>query len=228
VPKLSVVIPLHNAARFIGAAIDSVLSQGCDDLEIIVIDDGSTDDSVLVATQRCSRVQCHSQPNAGIAAARNAGIRRAQGEFLAFLDADDLWPDGSLAARLDCLARQPEVECVFGALQQFISPELDAAASARIAFDPAPNPARFAGSMLIRHAAFTRVGLFDTTLKVGEMIDWLSRAELAGMRIASLDRVVLLRRIHGSNTVLRHEQSRSDYLHALKASIDRRRAGKAV
>lgn len=226
--RLSVVIPCYNARAFLAAAIDSVLAQRADGLEIIVIDDGSTDGSAQIARGFGPVVSCHSQPNGGIAAARNAGIARARGELLAFIDADDLWTPGSLDARLAALEAPPPVDCVFGALQQFLSPGIDPLVAARLEFDANPSLARFAGTMLIRRAAFLRAGPFDTSLRVGEMVEWVARAEAAGVTTRTLDMVVMRRRIHGNNTVLTQKSSQGDYLRALKAAMDRRRAALAA
>ena len=119
---------------------------------------------------------------------------------------------------------------VFGALQQFLDPGMSPADAARIQFDPRPQPGRFAGTLLVRREAFLRAGPFDSALKVGEMLDWVSRAELAGLCFASIDTLVMRRRIHGRNTTLQQApaQSRAEYLRALKATLDRRRAAAAA
>jgi glycosyltransferase involved in cell wall biosynthesis len=228
--ELSVVIPCFNAERFLGEAIESVLAQHSPRPQLIVIDDGCTDGSVAVARGFGAHVELHSQPNAGIAAARNAGVRRALGRDLAFLDADDLWCADSLQARYDALQRVAQAEGVFGALQQFLCPRMDAAAAARIEYDARPQVGRFAGTLLIRRAAFLRAGLFDERLKVGEMLDWVSRAALAGVGITTTQTVVMRRRIHGSNTVLQQAPAarRADYLRALKSALDRRRAAEGA
>ncbi|MCU0760467.1 MAG: glycosyltransferase family 2 protein [Steroidobacteraceae bacterium] len=225
-PFLSVVIPCYDAAPFLAEALASVFAQGLDDVEVIVVDDGSTDGSGEIARRYDPRVVLLSQPNAGIAAARNAGVARARSPWLAFLDADDLWTEGSLRSRLDAVQAVPGADGVFGALQQFLCPRLEPAAAARIDYDPTPQVARFAGTLLLRREAFLRAGPFDASLKVGEMLDWVSRAELAGLTLATLERVVMRRRIHGSNTVLRQPAAagNADYLRALKAAIDRKRA----
>jgi len=197
---------------------------------VLLVDDGSTDGSAEVARRHGPRVQVHAQANAGIAAARNAGVARARGTWLAFLDADDVWTEGSLAVRLAALAQPGIADGVFGALQQFIDPAMPPGEVARIDFDPRPQPGRFAGTLLVRREAFLRAGPFDTALKVGEMLDWVSRAELAGLSFASLDTLVMRRRIHGQNTTLQQSpaQSRAEYLRALKATLDRRRAAAAA
>lgn len=229
-PLVSVVVPCYNAARFLDEALASVFAQGIDDLEVVLVDDGSTDGSAEIARRHGPRVRVHAQANAGIAAARNAGVARARGDWLAFLDADDVWTEGSLAARLAALAQPGIADGVFGALQQFLDPAMPQAEAARIEFDPRPQPGRFAGTLLVRRASFLRAGPFDTALKVGEMLDWVSRAELAGLGFLAIDTLVMRRRIHGSNTTLRQApaQSRAEYLRALKATLDRRRAAAAA
>jgi len=228
--ELSIVIPCFNAERFLGEAIESVLAQGAQDPQIVVIDDGSTDRSAAVARGFGTHVELYSQPNGGISSARNAGVLRAHGRHLAFIDADDLWTAGSLAVRFSALHGAAQADGVFGALQQFLCPRMDPGAAARIDFDAVPQVGRFAGTLLVRREAFLRAGLFDTSLKVGEMLDWVSRAALAGVSLATTTEIVMRRRIHGANTVLSQSPaaSRADYLRALKAAIDRRRATSAA
>lgn len=225
---VDVVIPCYNAASFLRAAIDSVMDQGLPGVRIVLVDDGSTDDSAAIASAYGPQVSTHWQPNAGIAAARNAGIERSQAPWLAFLDADDLWTEDSLKARFQAFAEAPETDLVFGRLEQFHSPELDAAARARLPIEVTPSDARFAGTLLARRESFLRVGAFNTTLKVGEMIDWIARAEAAGLRTRQVDRVVMRRRVHGDNTTLRQAVDRTAYLRALKAALDQRRRPRAA
>lgn len=111
VPRVSVVIPAYNAAQFVGATISSVLAQTFGDLEIIVIDDGSTDHTASVVAS-FEKAQYHHQPNRGPAAARNAGLRRARGEYVAFLDADDVWAPEMLDACVSVLDSDPEIGVV--------------------------------------------------------------------------------------------------------------------
>lgn len=222
-PSVTVVIPCHNYARFLPEALSSVFAQSCPPAEVIVVDDGSTDESAEVAAGFDARVQVILQAQQGISGARNTGIRAARGELIAFIDADDLWPVDSLAVRLEAMASQPEVDCVFGQLSHFICPRASDEVRSRLFCPPGVASARMAGTMLARRALFDTIGLFDTGLRTGEMIDWTSRLLAAGSIVASIEECVLERRIHGANTVLNTPDSRSDYLRALRAKLDRNR-----
>ena len=124
-PLISVMIPVYNCDRYLGEAIESVLSQTYRPLEIIIIDDGSTDGSAAVAKRFMPHIHYYYQANAGIGSARNKGIELAQGSFFAFLDADDLWSKDKLAQQMAALEAHPGVDVVFGHVTQFYSPELD-------------------------------------------------------------------------------------------------------
>lgn len=223
-PLISVIIPCYNAEAYLAEAIESALRQNAGPLEVVVIDDGSTDGSAGVALRFGGAVRYEYQANAGISAARNRGVELSGGRYLAFLDADDVWPDGSLTVRLDTLRASPGAACVCGAVEEFVSPDLQETPGARI---PATHPAqvaRLAGSMLIERDAFVRVGLFDPRLTVGETLDWIARAEDAGIGMRTAAAVVLRRRIHGDNTVTREKARQNDYLRALRTTLVRRRA----
>jgi len=112
-PRVSVVIPTFNRARLVGLTIDSVLAQSYRDMEIIVVDDGSTDDTPQVLAKYGDRIRAIRQPNGGMNAARNAGIAQARGEYLALLDSDDLWLPFKTALQVELLDRFPQTGFVF-------------------------------------------------------------------------------------------------------------------
>jgi glycosyltransferase involved in cell wall biosynthesis len=205
-------------------AIESILTQDHQPDEIIVIDDGSLDARAAdVARRLGSRIRYQYQSHQGIGAARNRGISLARAHCIAFLDADDLWPPTSLGARLARLAGSPEVDCVYGLVEQFICSEIDPATRATLHCPVGAQPARAAGAMLIRRNVFDQIGFFDVSLTLGETIDWVARFEEHGLLAVAVDEVVLRRRIHGMNTVIKEKHRQSDYLKIFKASIDRRR-----
>ena len=226
-PRVSVVVPCYNAARYLAEALTSVLGQRPSPEEVIVIDDGSTDDSVAIAERFGPSVRCVRQEQSGAAVARNHGVSLASGELMAFLDADDLWPEDSLASRLALLDGDHTLDMASGLVKQFISPELPDEIRRTLVCPETTSRGRVAGSMLIRRHAFDKVGEFNPAFRIGEAVDWVARADAAGLRNGVADKVVLLRRVHTTNTTTRLRDAKSDYLRVLKASIDRRRAAES-
>src|SRR5262249_3672652 len=159
---VSVIIPVHNYERYLAEAIESVLSQTYQNLEVIVVDDGSTDQSGEVAKSFAGRGvrYCH-QVHAGIGPARNKGVELAHGDFLAFLDADDRWPLGKIERQLLAFENDPALEMVFGqALQLQNGPAWEAAVRHKNPTVAGMVPGMVPGTMLINRHAFARVGEF--------------------------------------------------------------------
>ena len=223
---ISVIIPFFNAAPFLGEAVASVLAQRGVDLEVLAVDDGSTDGGTRLARGFGEPVRCLSQPHSGTAAALNRGVAAARGDFLAFLDADDVWVEGKLSRQLVELDRDPTLDLVFGALQHFYSPELSEAERRQVRCPPAPMPAPSAGTMLIRRASFERVGAFSPAWQIGEFVDWYLRACEAGLVLRQLPDVVLRRRVHARNKGRIEQQAQRDYLRIIRLALQRR-SGKA-
>lgn len=222
---VSVIIPVYNCEKYLGEAINSVLAQSYRPLEIIVVDDGSTDGSADVAMRLGGQVRCELRAHEGLGAAQNHGVNAATGDFLSFLDADDLWMGDKLARQMACLGDAPELDMVFGYVQQFHSPELDEDARARIGRAGKVMAGLSTGTLLIRRESFFHVGLFATDLRLGQFIDWYAKALESGLKGLVLPEVMMKRRLHTSNTGIRERYARNDYAKILKASLDRRRAG---
>lgn len=219
---VSVVIPVHNGERHLSEAIESVLTQE-GDLEVIVVDDGSTDRSGEIASLYPG-VRRLSQPHRGAAAARNAGVAAARGDRLAFLDADDVWMRDKLSLQSAALTQDAELDGVLGHVEQFHSPELSEVFKATVRCPEGSQPAFHPGALLIRRAAFDRVGPFDETLRIGETIDWFARAAERHLKFMMPPEVVFRRRLHETNQGVKQTGGRGDYVRALKAMLDRRRA----
>ena len=223
----SVIVPYYNAESYLQSALESIFAQRRVPDEIILVDDGSTDGSAAVAARFGARVRCHSQPHAGEAAARNHGLRLATGDCIAFLDADDLWPDNAYAALARALEANHALDLAYGLVEQFISPELDEAARVGLHCPAGAEAARLCGSTLFRRRAFDRVGGFDVSFTLGTAVDWILRGDEQGLVSGRIDEVVLRRRLHKTNVGIVQKEHRSDYLRILKASLDRRRQGSA-
>lgn len=220
--RVSVVLPVYNRRRYVGEAIESVLCQTRPPHELIVVDDGSTDDSVaVIERQAWPGLRLLRRANGGIGAARNTGLRAVTGELIAFIDSDDVWERDKLARQVDALLASDDLQLVFGHLVEFLSPDREAelAGTLRIAADPVPG--LIATTLLARRDALERIGPFDEALRVGEFIEWMARARDLGLASRVLPDVVARRRVHGDNTVL--TRGNADYLRMIKSTLDRRR-----
>lgn len=223
-PSVAIVIPVYNGAAYLDEALHSVRSQqDCRITSVIVVDDGSTDASAAIAAAYAAPVRLIRQAHAGAATARNRGLAVASADCIGFLDADDLLPPGSVAARAAVLRADPAVDAAIGLVTQFISPELDAVAAARLFVPDHPVKGPLLGAVLFRRRVFERIGGFDTSLAHGDFIDWYLRAQAAGMVSRRLDAVVLQRRIHGDNLTLRDKADRKDYLTVVHRHLARQR-----
>jgi glycosyltransferase involved in cell wall biosynthesis len=223
-PLVSVMIPVYNGEAYLGEAIDSVLQQNYRPVEIIVVDDGSDDATGEVARRYGDAVRYTKQDRGGNGAARNRAVALATGELFTFLDADDRLVPDALERLVSALAEDPTLEAVYGHVRDFISPDLDAEALARLR----PPIDRIAGclptNMLMRRETFLRVGEFPTHLRVGVTVDWSARADEMGLSTILIDDVLFERRLHADNNGIREREHRSHYLHVVKAALDRRRA----
>jgi glycosyltransferase involved in cell wall biosynthesis len=219
---ISVIIPVYNGERYIAEAIESVLAQGYEHIEIIVVNDGSTDRTEGVL-RSYANVHYLYQPRQGASSARNNGIKCSSGEFLAFLDADDFWIKDKLKMQISLFNDKPDLDMVFGHVEQFFSPELAKSLQESLHLPAGCMPGYAPGAMLVKRSAFLKVGFFDDEFRIGEFIDWYMRAVDYGLKSCLVPEVVLKRRIHDANTGIKERDSRKDYLRVLKASLDRRR-----
>jgi glycosyltransferase involved in cell wall biosynthesis len=168
-PSVSVIIPTYNYARFLTEAAESVLGQTFSDLELIIVDDGSTDNTVDVVRPYLSddRVHYIHQENRGLSAARNRGIRESRGEFIALLDADDVWFPSKIEKQVRLMGESPDVGLVYckaenvsekgDALPGVPVPHKENITYKDLMYFPLTNPS----CVFIRKRIFDEVGLFD-------------------------------------------------------------------
>jgi glycosyltransferase involved in cell wall biosynthesis len=221
---VSVIVPVYNCEQFLPQALNSVLNQTYQSIEIIVVDDGSTDGSQAVAKGFDNpRIRYLYQQNSGIGAARNMGVRISSGKFFAFLDADDLWVPDKLAIQIEQFHTDISLDMVFGHVIQFQDPVNNERSQSVGQQGQKKHPGVLTGTMLIKRRSFFKVGMFETGYRVGEFIDWYSKAIEFGLKELVLPDVVLKRRIHTTNIGIRERDAQTDYLRILKAKMDRSR-----
>lgn len=232
--SVCVVIPAHNAARYLGEAAGSVFAQTHAALELVVVDDGSTDETLAVARALGDpRVRVLTGPNAGRAHARNLGVAAAHpSAFVAFLDADDVWDRDKLATQLAWLAAHPDAAGV-GSFMRYVSSagrvlgetgrEIDAAAHALIArAELAPFPV--SSCLVIRRAAFDAVGGFDPVLREAEDLEFLAQLARRG-RVGCVPRVLGSYRIHPESAMARRRLVVNQYARFIRQRLRVRDAG---
>ncbi len=221
-PFVSVILPTYNSASFLPDAVGSVRMQRYEPLEIIVVDDGSTDRTGdVVDALEGADLRYLRQENRGPGAARNAGLAAAQGEIIGFLDADDLWPEQKLARQLEVLIADPAVDIVHGRTQALVLVDDAAAGERRFAPFAEPWYSTQLGSALYRREIFARVGCFDPDLKTSEDFDWFLRARECGAKVVPTPEAALLYRFHHSN--LTRGAGTHNLMTTIKRSLDRRR-----
>lgn len=224
--RVSCVVPVYNGERFLAEALESILGQTHPPYEVLVVDDGSTDGTAEVARGLGSSVRHVYQENAGPVVARNRGVAEARGDYLAFLDADDLWHPEKLARQLERFELRPELAYVASLTQNFWEDEVaDERERMRDHARSRPIPGYVTQTLLIRRSWMDRVGPFDASLKHGDSADWIQRADEAGALSELVDEVLAYRRLHSANRSRTMEtSSRDEFLHLLKARLDRRRS----
>lgn len=208
-PGVSVVIPAHNYAHFLPDAIASALAQSWDWFEVVVVDDGSTDETPsVVARIPDGRVRYIHQDNAGLSAARNTGIREACHDFIAFLDADDAWQPEFLEAVMQQFATLGENFGLIAAATSRMDRSGQALAAPKFSFERAGELTvqdfclrnrPLSSSIVVRRAVFEKCGGFDTALRSSEDRDLWIRATTVGFRFWFLNQPLAAIRRHGGN-----------------------------
>ncbi|MFT4519066.1 MAG: glycosyltransferase involved in cell wall biosynthesis [Halioglobus sp.] len=216
--RISVVIPVFNGSKYIAQAISSVRANEYADIEIVVVDDGSTDDTAIVIDQSCPDVRYIHQENAGTGAARNYGVRESTGEFIAFLDADDLWTQQKLALQVSAFASDSNLDVVWGHVQEFTEDQNPEESAGR------PLAGQHPGAALFRADALRNSGGFSIGLRNAEVVEWVSRITTAGLQQLMLPEVVMYRRLHTQNKGRDNPAAHREYLLVLKRHLDRRRS----
>lgn len=193
----SIIIPCFNCANTIEATLASVQAQTVADWDVICVDDGSSDDTLAVLQRLArseSRLRILRQTNAGPSRARNAAAAAAQGEFVAFLDADDMWLPEKLASVLAAFDQDAEADAVFGRIAVFrtedegdVTTSTVRAGRAKLTDFLGENPACTLSNLTVKRAAFLASGGFDESMRFSEDLEWLVRAAACGVTLVATD-----------------------------------------
>jgi glycosyltransferase involved in cell wall biosynthesis len=217
-PLVSVIVPVYNGERFVAQALEAILAQDYPALELIAVDDGSTDATAEILA-RYARVRRISQSNSGPSAARNAGIEASTGDLLTFCDCDDMYRPEKVSSQVRHLEQNEDAACVLVHHRAFVEPGTEPPAWIMKDDQGVQSP-------MIRRSVLDTVGGYDPEYRMSETIEWLARMKGAGLRVDVIDDVLVDRRIHGSNLSYERQGLQHSLLRSLRARIDdNRKAG---
>ncbi len=221
---VSVILPVYNGEFFLAEAVESIRRQEYESLEIIIVDDGSTDSTGEIAQGLKGNIRYFYQDNSGPPAARNRGIEMAKGDLITFLDVDDLWSENKLALQSALLKDAGSVEIVVGYTQILM---LRRAVDGESAFKKWSDPVLTmnVGSALFRRSVFDKVGFFDETQGYCDDWDWFMRARERNVQMLMHKEVTHYYRRHERNITNQEELGKHYFIGMLKKSLDRRRQG---
>ena len=225
-PLVSCIVPVFNGERFLGDTLDSIFAQAYRPIQVIVTDDGSTDGTANVVASYGETIEFIRQSNRGPASARNQGLSAANGEFIAFLDADDLWRPEKLTRQVARLVADVSIDYSVSHVLNFWEDEVREE-SEHLKEHPRAQPIAgyVTGTLLARRRIFDEIGCFNEKLAHGDATEWFLRARTEGRRGELMEEVLLLRRLHESNRSReRATKSRDEFLNILKSTLDQRRS----
>ncbi len=220
-PFISVIVVVQNGAAYLAQALQSILDQRYHPLEIILVDGQSTDRTAEIA-RAFDHVRYIRQDTLGLANARNLGIAQAQGEWIAFLDHDDLWTPAKLNTQVGYMLAHPEIDYSITHLRFF----LENGHALRPGFDSGgltqPRIGCTPSTLLARRSLFETRGSFDPGLSMGCDADWFARMRDHHVPMAVIPELLVLKRIHNSNTSIDVKTNKSELTEVIRRSIQRK------
>lgn len=218
-PLISVIIPVFNGETFLEDAINSVLNQNYDNLECIVVDDGSIDGSAAIAKKHERIIYLH-QKHKNVAAARNLGVGKASGEYLAFLDADDIWDTDKLKTQINYMEENPDIDYSVTKHSLFLTEGLkDFPQWVRTNHSKEETIAYIPSSLIVRKSAFEIVGYFDESYRISDDSDWFLRARDAGIKLGIIDKNLLHKRVHSQCLMSQTGVIKKELMKSIRASL---------
>lgn len=221
-PLVSVILPVYNGATFLRETIESVLTQTYKYFELIVVDDGSTDDSKEII-QSYPEAQYVYQTNQGVPFARNAGVQNSNGQYLCFIDQDDLWLPEKLEKQIQAFRAQPELGYCITRQVFYLSPDVPRPAWCPEDWLDKPLAGYSPSTFMITRSLFEQKGAFDTGLLTGSDTEFFFKLKDEMVAFLQLDEVLVKKRVHSLNQSTAREALRRDIMETVRRSIHRQR-----
>jgi glycosyltransferase involved in cell wall biosynthesis len=213
--KISIIITAYNVEKYIAEAVESALKQTYKNFEIIVINDGSTDNTLDVLKTFENKIILINQDNIGLAKTMNKGLKLATGELVSFLDGDDIWVDDKSAKQIKEFEKNPCLEATFGKMEQFLTPELMANQD-RFQFQKGALPAQSKATALFRKEVFEKYGNFPD-VRTLDFVIWFDKAKAHGIVFNQTNDLTVYRRVRENS----NSQEQDYYPHLLRFLKDR-------
>jgi glycosyltransferase involved in cell wall biosynthesis len=220
--EVSVILPIYNGEKHLHDCIKSIFSQSVVPQEILVIDDGSTDNGAAIALQY-PQIRYHKISNNGVANARNKGLEMASFELIAFIDQDDLWTSDSLKIRLNAMENSTNAKIVIGKQKWFLDGLKTRPFWVKEEQMQDSLDGYLLGCSLIHMELFDKYGTFNNSFRFGSDFDWFCRLKDASENFFQVDEVVLEKRIHEMNESRHAQASLNELTRAIHQSILRKR-----
>lgn len=223
-PLISIIIPAYNGELYLAKALQSIEEQTCTQpKETWIIDNGSTDHTRLIA-QSFPWAHYHYSKKLGTARARNLGIQKSTGTFIAFLDQDDVWSTEKLEKQVSFLQNNPEVSAVISLQQMFLESEITKPHWLKQEFLEKPQAGYLPSALMIRRSALLKTNVFDPDFPSTSDVAWFLKAKHQGLRVEMIPEVLLYRRIHSHNDSHHCKQLQEEMLRAIQKSLHERRS----
>ena len=224
-PLVTIIMPAYNRAKYIREALDSLLEDSWTPKEIIVVDDGSMDETAVIVNSY-PEVRYQYQEHQGVSMARNKAIEASTGSYITFLDSDDLWVPGRIAHSVSFFENNPGIDYILTKQELFH----EKGCALPEGFSPSrlgtPEHSEGTGVMMARKACFDRIGKFNPLFSKGEDLEWIARATDEGLKMARIPFVGVKVRIHDLNTTyLDKTDHRSIVFKIVRDSIHRKKDG---
>lgn len=224
-PLVSVVIPIHNGAPFLEETLQSVFDQTYQNYEIITINHGSTDNSKEVLSNY-TNLRYFEEPQLGNGHARNSGIEFSRGEYIAFLDQDDLWMPTKLTKQVEALERDPEALFAISHFQYFLSQGCEIPPWCRLDGFTKELPDHSPSGLVVKRQAFDMIGKFPESMRYASDMEWFFLANDQGAKKIVVPEVLHKRRVHQNNQSFDAQPIKSEILKVLRNSVQRKKASR--